>query len=195
MDNRERQDRGRIRCRDQPYSRSFPHRQRSLSLHCLHPLLHSHHSFMAAIDIVDYYLGALLPSPESVRIDVPSISLPTLTKLGLLPFLRHSYGKSFLFCDALKTIPGHPQSSLLSQLRLVSLLSQHGFSETSISMLFRHHTHSTAFTFVVDNFFSVHALPCGPRIAEEKESGFPVPSRFKSAGAGEYTGEAEEMRE
>jgi hypothetical protein len=42
-------------------------------------------SLMATIDIVDYYLGAILPSPESVRIDVSSISLPTLTKLGLLP--------------------------------------------------------------------------------------------------------------
>ncbi len=44
---------------------------------------------------------------------------------------------------------------------------------------------------------SVHSLPCGPRIAVEKESGFPAPSRFKSA---EYTGgamvgaEAEERR-
>ena len=37
---------------------------------------------------------------------------------------------------------------------------------------------------------SVHSLPCGPRIAEEKESGGPAPSRFKSAGAGEYTGGA-----
>ncbi len=27
-------------------------------------------SFLATIDIVEYYLGALLPSPESVRIDV-----------------------------------------------------------------------------------------------------------------------------
>ncbi len=36
---------------------------------------------------------------------------------------------------------------------------------------------------------SVHSLPCGPRIAVEKESGFPTPSRFKSAGAGEYTGD------
>ncbi len=39
----------------------------------------STHSFLATIDIVDYYLGAILPSPESVRIDVSSISLPTLT--------------------------------------------------------------------------------------------------------------------
>jgi hypothetical protein len=31
---------------------------------------------------------------------------------------------------------------------------------------------------------SVHSLPCGPRMAEEKESGFPAPLRFKSAGAG-----------
>ncbi len=51
----------------------------------------STHSFMATIDIVDYYLlGAILPSPESVRINVSSIYLPTLTKLGLLPLLRPS---------------------------------------------------------------------------------------------------------
>jgi hypothetical protein len=83
-------------------------------------------SFMATIDIVDYYLGAILPSPEYVRIDVSSISLPTLTKLGLLPFLRHSHGKPFLFCDVLKTVPGLPRSGLLFKLRLVSLFTQHG---------------------------------------------------------------------
>ena len=115
---------------------------------------------MATIDIVDYYLGATLPSPESVRIDVSSISLPTLTKLGLLPFLRHSpHGKPFLFCDVLKTVPGLPQSGLLSQLRLVALLTQHGFSETSTPMLFRHHTHSTAFTLVVDDFLVRYSHP------------------------------------
>jgi hypothetical protein len=43
-------------------------------------------SYLATIDIVDYYFGATLPSPESVRIDVSFISLPILTKLGLLPF-------------------------------------------------------------------------------------------------------------
>jgi hypothetical protein len=112
----------------------------------------STHSHLATIDIVDYYLGATLPSPESVRIDVSSISLPTLTQLDLLPFLRHSNNKPFIFCDVLKTVPGLPQSGLLSQLRLVSLLTQHGYSETSTPMLFRHHTHSTAFSLTVDDF-------------------------------------------
>jgi hypothetical protein len=74
----------------------------------------STNSHLATIDIVDNYLGATLPSPESVRIDVSSISLPTLTKLGLLPFLRHSHNKPFIFCDVLKTVPGLPQSGLLS---------------------------------------------------------------------------------
>ncbi len=119
-------------------------------------LLHSivsTHSCMATIDIVDYYLGAILPSPESVRIDVSFISLPTLTKLGLLlPFLLHSHGKPFLFCDVLKTVPGLPLSGLLSQLRLVALLAQHGYTETSTPMLFHHHTHSTAFSLVVNDF-------------------------------------------
>jgi hypothetical protein len=36
----------------------------------------STHSFLATIDIVDYYLGGIFLSPESVRIDVSSISLP-----------------------------------------------------------------------------------------------------------------------
>jgi hypothetical protein len=35
---------------------------------------------------------------------------------------------------------------------------------------------------------NVHSLSCGPRIAEEKESDYPAPSRFKSAKAGEYRG-------
>jgi hypothetical protein len=91
----------------------------------------STHSFMATtIDIVDYYLGALRPSPDSFHIDVSSISLHTLTKHGLLPFLHHSHGKPSLFCDVLKTVPSLLQSGLLSQLRLVSLLFEHEFSET-----------------------------------------------------------------
>jgi hypothetical protein len=54
----------------------------------------------------------------------------------------------------LKTVPSLPQSGLLSQLRLVSLLTQHGYSETSTPMLFLHHTHSTAFTLTVDDFLA-----------------------------------------
>jgi hypothetical protein len=110
----------------------------------------STHSFIATIDIVAYYLGATLPSPESVRIDVSSISLPTLTKLDLLPFLCPSHGKTFLLCDVLKTVPGLPQSGLLSQ---------YVFSETSTPMLFRHHTHSTALTLVVDDFLVRYCHP------------------------------------
>jgi hypothetical protein len=60
----------------------------------------STHSLKATIDIVDYYLGVILPSPESVRIDVSSIPLLTLTKLGLPPFLRHSYGSFVLLLSS-----------------------------------------------------------------------------------------------
>ncbi len=119
----------------------------------------STHSFLATIDIVDYYLGALLPSPESVRIDVSSILLPTLTKLSLVPFLPHSQDKLFLFCYVLETVPDLPQSGLLSQLCLIALLSQHGFSEISIPTLFHHHTHSTPFTLVVDDFLVRYPHP------------------------------------
>jgi hypothetical protein len=132
------------------------------ALPTLNALFHSIvsiHSHLATIDIVDYYLGAILSSPESVRIDVSSISLPTLTKLSLLPFLRHSHGKPFLFCDVLKTVLVFPQSGLLSQLRFVSLLTQHGYTETSTPMLFGHPTHSTAFTLTVDDFLIRYSHP------------------------------------
>jgi hypothetical protein len=117
---------------------------------------------MATINIVDYYLGAILPSPESVRIDVPSIFLPTLIKRGQLPFLRQPTANPFFFAMSfLKTSPGFPQFGLLSQLRLVALLTQHGCSETESTtpMLFRHHTHSTAFTLVVDDFLVRYSHP------------------------------------
>jgi hypothetical protein len=122
-----------------------------VSTHCLFPCYHRHCRLLP---------GALLLSPESVRICASSISLPTLTltKHGLLSFL-HSHCKPFLYCDVLKTVHGFPQSGLLSQLRLVSLLSQHRFSETSNLMLFRHRTHSTAFTLVVDDFLVRYSHP------------------------------------
>ncbi len=119
----------------------------------------STHSFMATIDIADYYLGAILSPPESVRIDMSSISIPTLTKLGLLPFLRHSHGNPVLICDVLKTVSGLTQSGLLSQPHPVALFTQHEYSETSTPMLFRHHTHSTTFSLVVDDFLVRYSHP------------------------------------
>ncbi len=92
----------------------------------INALLHSivsTHSCMATIDIVDYYLGALLPScvfylPSHPHQTRPSSFPPSLPR------------QTFLFCDV-KTVPGLPQLGLLSQLCLVALLSQHGFSKTS----------------------------------------------------------------
>ena len=93
-------------------------------------------AYMATIDIVDYYRGALLPSPESVRFDVSSISLPTLTKLGLLPFLRYSHGTLFFSAMFSKLSPAFPNlASFPNFVLFVALLTQHGFSETSTPML------------------------------------------------------------
>jgi hypothetical protein len=104
----------------------------------------------SSIDIVDYYLGAILPYPESVRIDLPFPSPPSQ---NLVSF------HSSVIPDVLKTVPGFPQSGFLSQLRLVFLLTQQGFSETTTPMLFRHRTHSTAFTLVVDDFLIRYSHP------------------------------------
>ncbi len=77
MDDRGGQDRRRVRCWHQ-HSRP-PHCQRSVSFYWLlsRPLSLRHHRHCRLLP------WRILPSPESVRIDVSSISLPTLTKLGL----------------------------------------------------------------------------------------------------------------
>jgi hypothetical protein len=87
-----------------------------------------------------------------------SLPFPSPPSQNLVSYL-HSHGKPFIFCDVLKTVPSLPQLGLLSQLRFVSLLTQHGYTETSTLMLFRHHTHSTAFTLTVDDFLIRYSHP------------------------------------
>jgi hypothetical protein len=74
-------------------------------------------SLFATIDFVDYYLGALLPSPESVRICVSSISLPHSHKTWSPTFSSYcgsqpiSYPTSILSPPIVHLIDSHlPQS-------------------------------------------------------------------------------------
>jgi hypothetical protein len=50
----------------------------------------SSRSFLATIYIVSFYVGSLLPSPESIRIGLSSISIPNLKALDFLPFVHYS---------------------------------------------------------------------------------------------------------
>jgi hypothetical protein len=76
----------------------------------LFSFLSSTHSFMATIDIVDYYLGAILPSPESVRIDDLCLPSPSPPLQNLVSFLFSATLTANLFSSAMffKLSPAFP---------------------------------------------------------------------------------------
>ena len=113
----------------------------------------SENALFATIDIVDFYLGALLPKSESMKIYLDHIPLSVLEELDISQFLKFDKNnRPFMFFDIVKTVPGLPQSGLLSQQRLVTLLNSCDYFETDTPMLFRHATLPITFTLVVDDF-------------------------------------------
>ena len=110
-------------------------------------------SRFGTLDLTDYYLGSVLPSPESIKIYVATFSSTLLDSLGLTPFIKTDpKGRTYIFFDIVKTMYGLPQAGLLSQLQLVSLLYESGYHQTSTPMLFRHATRDITFCLVVDDF-------------------------------------------
>ena len=126
----------------------------SMALNKLHlNAVVSENAFFGTVDLVDYYLGAPLPTPESLRISLAGYSPSVLASLNLTPFIKHdSHHHPYIFFDIHKTIAGLPQSGLLSQNRLITLLNSGGYFETATPMLFRHTSRPIDFTLVVDDF-------------------------------------------
>jgi hypothetical protein len=115
---------------------------------------------MVTIDIVDYYLGAIFSSLNlSVSMCLPSLSPPSQNLASFLssatPTANPSYSVMFSRLSLASPNPASCPNSALSP----SLFAQHGFSETTTPILFRHHTHSTAFTLVVDDFLVRYSHP------------------------------------
>ena len=76
-----------------------------------------------------------------------------LLDLNITPFLfTDKHGKTMCYFDIYKTMPGLPQSGILSQRKLISHLQLGGFYQTDTPMLFRHDTRDIGFTLVVDDF-------------------------------------------
>ena len=76
-----------------------------------------------------------------------------MLRLSLAPFIRFdAKGKRFVNFRIDQTMYGLKESGQLSQRRLISLLLQSGFVESSTPCLFRHLTRPIAFVLVVDDF-------------------------------------------
>ena len=113
----------------------------------------SEDAYFATIDIVDFYLGASLPTPESIIVYLDHNSPTLLESLGISPCLQYDKaGRPFCYFNITKTMSGLPQSGFYSQQELIAVLSDHGYVETRTPMLFRHISRSITFTLVVDDF-------------------------------------------
>ena len=117
----------------------------------------SEDAFFGTADLTDFYLGTPVTLPLSqrqfIRIDVDSYSPAVLARLSLLPFIRSGKnGKRFVIFRIDQTMYGLKDAGKLSNLRLVSLLSEFGFRETATPCLFRHLSRPISFVLVVDDF-------------------------------------------
>jgi hypothetical protein len=99
-------------------------------------------------------LGPTFSIPNSSSFTITHLfSDSVLSRLNLLPFLKHDPSdKPYLLFRIDKTMYGLKEAGKLSQFRLLSHLTAHGFRETSTPCLFRHVSRPISFVLVVDDF-------------------------------------------
>ncbi len=142
------------------------------TVNCLFNAVVSEDAQFGTVDLTDFYLGTTNPNPPFINIFLDLYPPEVLSRLRLAPFTKTDKrtGRPYCLFPADKTIYGLKESGKLSNERLVSLLSQWGFVQTSTPYLFRHPTLSIAFVLVVDDFgikyhsrddfdYLVHLLP------------------------------------
>ena len=96
----------------------------------------SEDAHFGTLDITDYYLGADVPEEDiqSLKMyrcldDYPA---SLLDELGLTDFLLlDRTGKTFVYANIVKTVPGLKNSGLLSQNRLIRHLASCGYHQTA----------------------------------------------------------------
>ena len=113
----------------------------------------SSNSYLGSADASDFYLGADLPSPESIKIHVDTFDSDALDQLNFTPHVKtEPSGKRYACCDVLRSTCGLGCSGLLSHLRLLAQLYSFDYIQTDTPCLFRHATRDIAFCLCVDDF-------------------------------------------
>jgi hypothetical protein len=111
-------------------------------------------SNLASADATNFYLGADLPEPQSLKMCCDTFDDATLILLGFKSFLKtEPPGKTYAHCNVLRSMPGLAISGLLGHLRLLAQLCSHDFIiQTATPCLFCHRTRDITFALVVDDF-------------------------------------------
>ena len=104
---------------------------------------------MMTADIENFYLGCPMDRAEYMRIPVKFIPDDIVLKYDMKPYIVNGY----IYVEINKTLYGLKQAGILSQQRLVDLLSKRGYHQAkNTPCLFTHENNGTAFSLVVDDF-------------------------------------------
>jgi hypothetical protein len=115
----------------------------------------SENAHFGTLDITDYYLGADMPEEDiqSLKMHLDDYPHSLLDELGLTDSLQQDRtGKTFVYANIVKTVPGLKNSGLSSQNRLVRHLASCGHHQTATPMLFRYQSRDVSFTLLVGDF-------------------------------------------
>ena len=122
------------------------------SLKCLLNKIVSEHALFATIDLTDFYLGALLPEAEFIKISVNHYDTSLLQSLNLTPYVQvDKKGIKNIYFEIVN-MDGLPSSGKLSRDRLAAHLLTAGYHETTTPGYFHHATRKISFCLVVDDF-------------------------------------------
>jgi hypothetical protein len=106
------------------------------AFNCILNAVVSENAVFVSLDLVDFYFGTPLLSPQFIKIYVDSYPPEVLSSLSLLPFIKvDSSGKRYYLFRIDKTMYGLKEAGQLSNRRLVFLLSSFGFIETATAMV------------------------------------------------------------
>jgi hypothetical protein len=109
----------------------------------------------ATIGLTGFYLGALMPELEYIKIYVG-------TYRALTDFIHtEKSGKTFCYFAIRESMHGLSCAGKLPKGRLVRLLNASDFHESATPCLFRHATRNITFTLVVDGFGVKYTNPSG----------------------------------
>ena len=102
------------------------------------------------LDIMNYYLGTLLPSPEYMKIHISLIPQEIINEYNLLELVDE---EGFVFIEILKGMYGLPQSGRLANDKLARTLAPHGYYQARHTQgLWLHQTLPIRFLLVADDF-------------------------------------------
>jgi len=105
---------------------------------------------MLTMELKDFYLNTPMERPEFIQIKMSDIPEDVIQHYKLRDTVE---ADGYVYCRVEKDMYGLPQSGIIAQDLLEKRLAKYGYSQSQLTPgLWKHESHPTIFTLVVDNF-------------------------------------------